>query len=134
MDQKLMEEFYDAWNWLDKHPAFTPFGDGGTGCLHIDIVKVNPENETIEDDESLNTAVRIWLEGGPWHDEHEGEKWGEWMIDWDLNSGGSTFEEAFLMFVKNAKKKYGDYGEYEPICYAESITHQDVINYLKSIE
>lgn len=108
-------DFHEAWQWLDDHPMFA-IGEGGagggTGCLDIEVVKVNPENETIEDDESLNTATRVWLEGGPWMEEIEGEWHGDWAHDWDLDCGGKTFEEAFMKFVELVKEVYGDYGEF----------------------
>lgn len=34
--------------------------------LNVEVVKINPENETIEDNEELNTETRVWLEFGPY--------------------------------------------------------------------
>jgi hypothetical protein len=118
------EKFYEAWEWLDKNPLFAPWGDSdGTRCLDITVVKVNPENETIEDDDSLNTEVRIWLEGGPWSEninpDFIDEEWADWTHDIDLDCGAPTFEEAVIKFVEKVKKKYGDYGEYSPIYMGE---------------
>jgi hypothetical protein len=87
--------------------------------VHVDVVKVNPENETIEDKESLNTAVRVWIEGGPWTDnanpDFVEEKWPTWTHDYDLDCGAATFEEAVIKFTENVREKYGDYGEYSSI-------------------
>jgi len=125
MEKDIMEKFYDAWQWLDDHPLFTPDGIGGGGCscLQIEVVKVNPENETIEDDERLNTTIRIWLEGGTYTDDMYPEmgngEYPGWTSDYDLSTGGKTFEEAFLNFVENVRKKYHDYGEYSSIKYSK---------------
>jgi hypothetical protein len=113
MDSKVMEDFYEAWYFIDKHPDFAPFGDGGVGCLYVEVVKVNPETETIEDNDSLNTAVRVWLEGGPWINAPlpDEEEYMNWSHDIDLDCGAPTYEEAIIKFAENVKNKYGDYEE-----------------------
>ena len=108
-------DFHEAWQWLDDHPMFAigkGGAGGGAGCLKIEVVKVNPKNETIEDDESLNTMTRVGLEGGPWMEEVDGERYGGWGWDIRLDCGGKTFEEAFMKFVELVKEVYGDYGEF----------------------
>ena len=55
-------DFCTAYNWLMAHPGFGRFGI----CIDVDVVKVDPTTETIEKDESRNTATRVWLETGQW--------------------------------------------------------------------
>ena len=68
------------------------FQDG----LIIEVQRVNPENDTIEEDEKLNTKTVVWLEcGSPFCTES-----GKFIVscshnvDWDC--GGDTFEEAII--------------------------------------
>lgn len=93
--------FYDAFYFLENHPIFNGrFQEG----LDIMVVKVNPETESIEDDRSKNTEVRVWLETGPYlYDDPHGCKW---CHDIDLDCGGHTFEEAVIELAKLVKKKY----------------------------
>lgn len=65
------------------------------GNVHIDVVKVNPETETCEDDPSLNTATRIWLETGGWVWDEYNQTY-EYTHDHRLDCGGETFEDAIL--------------------------------------
>jgi hypothetical protein len=108
----------ELWWWLYNHPSYVA---AWRDCLdfwhaldHLDIdwVHVNPETETIEDDKSLNTAARCWLEFGPlWFPEGDTEK--EPRRSWDerLNSGGACFEEAFRELCLNVLAQDGDYEE-----------------------
>lgn len=102
-------DVHAAWKFLSDHPKWVgQFGwPNFEPTLDIDIVKVNPTTNTIEDDEFLNTEIRFWLECGPWEND---ERLG-WVIthDPDLDSGGSTFEEAIIELATLVLKKYGDY-------------------------
>lgn len=104
-----MEEFYEAWNYLNNHRIFqVPFGDNVSishfqKALDIDVVKVNPLNMTKEDDETLNTKVEIWLEAGPAFVE-DGKIL--YQHDIDLDVGGDTFEVAIINLAKEVAKKY----------------------------
>ena len=111
---------HDAWYWLCNHPAFLRVcaagriisAEGFKGSLDIDLVLVNPETNSIDDDESNNTGLRYWLECGPWRwiemfpsgrcSEHSSH-------DIDLDCGGATFEEAILKLRDLVLGKYGDY-------------------------
>lgn len=54
-------EFYDAYHFLAAHRIF----DGHfSECLDVEVVKVNPLTNRIEDDSSLNTKTSVWLECG----------------------------------------------------------------------
>ena len=109
-----MKLFHEAFNWLDYHPDFTDMKGtlSGVGCLAIDVVKVNPETEAIDDDIALNTKVRVWLEGGPWehifcHNDCNG--YYDWTHDIDLDCGADTYEEAIIKFAQLVFNKYGNY-------------------------
>jgi len=63
--------------------------------LIIEVQKVNPENDTIEEDEKLNTKTVVWLEcGSPYCDENT--KTILTYHNWDWDCGGDTFEEAII--------------------------------------
>jgi len=102
-----MLDFYIAWNYLDGHSIFqnTEYGllydSRFKQCLDIDVVKVNPDTNTIDDNKELNTKVQIWLEAGPYLGKH-------FAHDIDLDCGGNTFEEAIIELASLVKQKYGD--------------------------
>jgi len=91
-------------------------------CWDLDLVFVNPETETIEDNEALNTAFRVWIESGPWYDfSKEGipapkggwdshNRWGK-SHDTRLDTGGATMEEALLNLVALVECFYDDDGK-----------------------
>jgi hypothetical protein len=91
-------------------------------CWCVDVVYVNPETERIEDDETLNTAFRVWLEAGPWHDwskvddfsePEEGwndyNRWGS-SHDSHLDCGAPTMEEALLKLASLVEVFYNEDG------------------------
>ena len=67
------------------------------------IVKINPDIGMVDDDESKNTKVEVWLEAGP-YGEHCN------IHDWDLDCGGDTFEEAIIKLADLVKQYYDDDG------------------------
>ncbi len=112
---KKFTDFFEAWWYLCETPVFflnredaekagipefirqhdTYFEKG----LDINVVKVNPETDMVDDDESLNTKTEIWLEcGEPYVGDgqigKEGEVYCCHNIDYDC--GGDTFEEAII--------------------------------------
>jgi len=110
--------FYEAWNFLKDHRIFKDregLSFFPNQCLTIDVVKVNPKNERIEDDKSKNTAVRIWLECGPLlrqedlnqADGEEGIRGELASHDIDLDCGAPTFEEAIVKLANLVYEKYG---------------------------
>jgi hypothetical protein len=98
-------DFYEAWNFLNSHKIFedtyqlNQFQDS---CLIINVVKVNPVNNKIEDDETLNTKTQVWLECG----EYE-ERYDQGCHDIDLDCGADTFEEAIIQLAQLVADKYG---------------------------
>jgi len=132
-EKEIRMDFHEAWSWLNDHPLFTSEGIGGSGvgCLYIEVVRVNPDNETIEDNEWLNTTTRVWLEGGPWERNlYEGTDlppMDGWSHDINLDCGAPTFEEALLKFVELVKKHYGEYGEYSSYKYGDPSKMEDFL-------
>ena len=118
--------FYEAWDFLSRHPAFQRItklnGHSlydscfSSEALMIEVVKVNPAKEQIEEKAKLNTATRVWLECGPWYSKEELKKidkfsnWGEKGVtthDIALDCGADTFEKAIIELAKLVKKEYG---------------------------
>lgn len=118
MDQKKFTDFYDAWWYLITtavfwHEEMILYGNreefGLTNhfeqSLDINVVKVNPKNNKIDDDESKNTKVRIWLECG---EPYKCENTGEIMFNshnYNYDCGGDTFEEAIIEMANLVWKK-----------------------------
>jgi hypothetical protein len=103
--------FYDAWWFLCTHRHFNNnhlerinfFEDN----LDIEVVKVNPETDRIEDDESLNTKVQVWLECGGYYEDEE-TKLPIPSYDPRFDCGGDTFEEAIINLAELVRKYEGD--------------------------
>jgi len=96
----MSDHFYQAWYWLLEECEKRKTGI--MECLSIEVVKINPETDRVEDDEVSNTEVSVWLEWG----------WPEWseelgrMVpthDIRYDTGGKTFEEA-IVNLKNLLK------------------------------
>lgn len=110
LTMKNKEEFYIAWYFIVEHPKFMDDGENQTFPygLDIEVVKVNPETMSIDDDRSKNTKVQIWLEHGP-YEYIKSMMSNTPTHDIDLDCGADTFEEAIIEMAKLVKKKYGDY-------------------------
>ena len=87
-------DFYTAFHFLYSHRIFEGRYLQG---LYVEVVKVDPETESISDDEARNTATRVWLETGPGG-----------AHDLDLDCGGATYEEATVELANLVHEKYGD--------------------------
>lgn len=94
---------YDHKIFLDKH-KFSRFQE----CLDVQVVRVNPENEMIDDNPVLNTATRVWLECGPVDEETDATN----IHDTDLDVGAYSFEQAIILLAEQVFQKYGD-GKWE---------------------
>lgn len=108
----MFDDFYDAWHFLYDHKIYKE--RGLTANLCVDVVKVNPGTEEVDDNAEKNTAVRIWLESGPWLNnsdlEADMKKFfpeGIGQHDLDLDCGAATFEEAIIKLANLVFKKYG---------------------------
>lgn len=96
-------KFYKAWKYLENHVIFKDqYGwSQFKGCLDIDVVKVNPKTNSIDDNPELNTSTRVWLEAGPYIEKTP-------THDISLDCGAKTFEKAIIKLAKLVKKRYGD--------------------------
>jgi hypothetical protein len=98
-------DFYESYKFLDGHPKFI---GSLQESLIVEVVKVNPENLTIEEDESKNTLVQVWLECGPYEFIGETNAY-ENTHDTDLDTGADTFEQAIIKLAELVHKHYGPY-------------------------
>lgn len=96
-------DFYIAWKFLEEHPVFNGQFNNE---LYVDVVKVNPKTNEIDDDDANNTKVQIWLEHGPYEEEHH-----QCAHDVYLDCGGDTFEEAIIELARLVKRYYTDDGK-----------------------
>jgi hypothetical protein len=106
---KEFTDFYEAWWYLTEHPMYKDkripiegMDSTFSQSLDIMVVKVNPENNTIEDDDNLNTKTQVWLETGKVYYEDDGSL--RHYHDTKLDSGGNTFEEAIIELANNVAK------------------------------
>ena len=130
------DNFYDAWWYLNTTDVFWHekcednipselfrdennilFSNKFNCCLDIDVVKVNPDNDTIEDEEALNTKTQIWLECGTpytyrdlddhgfYEDNLDVVRYNSHDIDYDC--GADTFEEAIIILANLVWGKNG---------------------------
>lgn len=113
---KLLDGSEPDETWVD----FT-FDEGGLQeCAWFEFVYVDPETETIEDDVSRNTAFRVWIEAGPWHDMWEDPVDGGLIKDRDerwvsghdpcLDCGASDMETALLELARRVELFYDEEG------------------------
>lgn len=102
-------DFYEAWCFLETHRYYTDDHihriNRFEESLYIEVVKVNPKTERIEDDETLNTDVRVWLESGC--PELIDDVY-ELTHDIELDCGAPTFEEAIIELANLVYKNYGE--------------------------
>ena len=105
----MFTDFYTAYQFLYNHPIFQEVVNYNNDiwneshfeeCLDIDVVKVNPETNSI-DDESKNTKLQIWLECGRF------DKECRWH-DINLDCGADTFEEGIVELANLVMEWYGD--------------------------
>jgi len=113
MKSDLFTDFYEAWNFLVDHPMFQDKQHINlfSGCVDINVVKVNPATEQIDDKADLNTATRVWLEAGPYEYGYvqDNQEEGCYSHDIELDCSGITFEEAIIELANLVVNKYGTY-------------------------
>ena len=99
----MFKDFYESWWFLWSHPMFEDEYEEGQFelCTDIYVAKVNPENNTIEDDESLNTKTQVWLETGNYDANVR-------VHDINLDCGGDTYEEAIIELANLVYDEYGN--------------------------
>ena len=99
-------DFYNSWIFLNEHKMFKNLFECG---LYTMVVKVNPDTNEIDDDNSKNTKIQVWLEHGPW--ESQPNSFPQHTHDWDLDCGGDTFEDAIIELAKLVQKYYTEDGK-----------------------
>ena len=104
-EYKFGPELKLSWASMSDNPAIVSFFDR---AIDINVVKVNPKNDTIDDDETLNTKTAVWIEiGTEWDEEYNCFQ----MHVWYLDTGGDTYEEAILSLAQLVWKYYGNTNE-----------------------
>lgn len=110
-EREVINDFYKAFAFLEQHSYFKYSLQGETGekncecfpyALDVQVVKVNPETDSIDDDENKNTEIRVWLECGDWDYDC-----GVATHDIKLDCGAETFEEAIIKLAGLVAKEYG---------------------------
>lgn len=113
---KRFTTIYDAWVFLFEHPAFMDKEFPELNCsifvkyLDIDIIKINPKTNIIDDDKNKNTKKRIRLEACT-------QEYCDDIKDFcpshdiDLDCGADTFEKAIIKMANKVLKKYGVKGK-----------------------
>lgn len=126
-------DFYNAYHYLDSHPAFYYFHDPKgkdltpeeriherhlehdgliRDSISIMVVKCNPENSHIEKDETLNTKTEVWVElgkrGWPTHPTDPPSTWDHHWHDIDLDCGADTYEKAIITAAIAVHTAYGN--------------------------
>ncbi len=108
---------YRMWRHLHRHAL--------DENLSIHYAKTNKPggHGRVDDDDRKNKHIECWLEFGPLaygymysggsepNGEHDTETMRHLYHDVDLDTGGTTFDEALIRLAKNVRKKYGDYEE-----------------------
>ncbi len=96
--------FYDSWEYLNSLEAVYVNGINRIDrALDIEVVKVNPLTNEIDNNELLNTKVEVWLEFGKVEFDEDMKCVVAWH-DYDLDCGGNTFEEAIIELAELCKK------------------------------
>jgi len=109
MKKDNISNFYDAWHYLYNHDMhYSPVDTKKCfsffpSCLDIDVVKVNPVTNSIEDEPQLNTKTQVWLESGCEFDND-----GNHIPTHDvrLDCGADDFEYAIIKLAKLVRKYY----------------------------
>jgi len=95
-------------------------------CLDEMFVYVDPTTEQIDDDETRNTAFRVWLEPLLWYDRSQEknelvpdkgwDKWNKWGHSGSevLETSGRDMEDALVNLALKVKFFYGDGKEFLP--------------------
>lgn len=76
--------------------------------MDIEVVKVNPDTNSVDDDYNKNTKTRVWLETGAYikNDDLPPMGYSHFYHDYYLDCGGDTFEEAIIRLAELVLKYY----------------------------
>ena len=96
-------------------------------CADVEYVFVNPDTDAIDDNEALNTAFRVWIEAGPWHDLSTDEHWpipeGGWT---DHNRWGHSHDIRLDCGADSAHAALLTLAALVGLCYDEEGVSKDV--------
>ena len=88
--------------WVVNHPNLCKFRQAQ---IEMTPHMVNPLNDTIEEDVSLNSKQQWWIEVSHYEDTQDEMS----THDWELDCGGDSAEEAVAVLYKLVLEHYGDY-------------------------
>lgn len=83
--------FYQAWSYLNQVVKDYPYDF--SDYLSINVVRVNPLTQAIDENHELNSHTRVWLEFG------FDSKTGEPCHDPIFDIGNDTFEGAICVLA-----------------------------------
>lgn len=98
---------YEQYWWIMDHPQFNK---GGISSVRIEITPhlVCPETKQIEPYMHLNTQMEFWVElCCDLYSDHD-KKFTSHHL-WEMDCGGSSWDEAVDKLYTNVLEKYGDY-------------------------
>lgn len=103
---------YGIQHYITKNPGF-PRSSGINRCISISVVKLNPENKHIEEEEHLNTKTEVWIELGKYSwpvefDPKDHNTYDNTWHDYRLDCGGPTMETAIIRAAHNVWEVYGN--------------------------
>lgn len=102
---------FEKYYWIKDHPAFIN-PDYIDVQFEIDPHMVCPLTNRIEKYEKLNTKMQLWVEVLVPYQSDENSKF-EHAHDWDLDTGGETWEIMIDKLYELVLRKYGAYTEEE---------------------
>ena len=104
----------DKYYWVIDHPKLTN-KYGTQPVIELTPHMVNPDNNTIMDDVTLNTKSQWWIEVNVANIDFNpksvpfSENSHEYMHDWNLDCGGNSAEDAVDMLYQLVLEHYGGY-------------------------
>ena len=109
---KEFQNAAEAWLWFLNHPKLNTIG-GHEPWFDLEPHMINPATNAVDGDDSLNTELQWWIEGGGYSivkmEEHGVRDSIMRNNDYDLHTGGATADEALINFTNLVYEKYGDY-------------------------
>ena len=102
----MKNAFYRSWQYLYNHEKFMDNHgfEGFLRALDIDVVKVNPLTNKIDDDDKKNKKTQVWLECGAYYKKDKNTGTDGWSHDTRLDCGADTFEQAIIKLAKLVHK------------------------------
>ena len=92
----LQKQYYKTYWWLAENHRWAVIN------CEVSPALVHPKKKRIVDNAKENTLLQYWVEAGQFD-----KRGGVWH-DIRLDTGGSSYEEAFVKFGRLVKKYYGN--------------------------